>query len=83
MNDRSRIIATTMVQILGYLERNPNAADTIDGVAYWVPQSEQIPSRDVLQAALDGLVARRELYSERLPGGALIYRRRGPQETRH
>jgi hypothetical protein len=83
MNERSKVIATTMVHILGYLDRNPNAADTVDGVAYWVPQSERMLSRDLLQQALDGLVARRDLYSETLPGGAVIYRRRGPPEVRH
>jgi hypothetical protein len=82
MNDRSRAIANTMVQIVGYLDRNPNAADTVDGVAYWVPQSGQIPGRDVVQEALDALVARHELSSERLPGGAVIYRRRGPPRPR-
>jgi hypothetical protein len=61
--------------ILGYLERNPHAGDTLMGVArWWVPQQRIHTAVQKVQRALDqlvklGLVSRRKTT----PHGPVLY----------
>jgi hypothetical protein len=62
-----------------YLERNPDAADSLDGIRrWWLPQSLQSVGNERLQVALDGLVASGEMQVRCLPDGAEFYARAGP-----
>jgi hypothetical protein len=62
-----------------YLARNPDAADSVDGIRrWWLPQPLQSVGNERLQAALDGLVASGEMRMRCLPGGTEFYARAGP-----
>ena len=62
-------------QILGYFLRNPEAADTFDGIARW-RLLEDLACRSVLetQDALGWLVQEGYLSQEALPGGKSLFR---------
>jgi hypothetical protein len=69
-DDTIRAIAA---EVLGYLTRHPDAADTADGIQrWWLVGGAAYPLSDVEHAlerlALDGAVMRR-----RLPDGRLLY----------
>lgn len=60
--------------VLAYLDRHPDAADTLDGiVSWWLPQQRYVTERDRIERALGGLVERGELRRDRLPDGAVLY----------
>jgi hypothetical protein len=69
-------VLRTMNLIRNYLDLHPEAADTVAGVRCWLQTfgygHEKI---DVVQCALDLLVARGEITCEPLPGGKGYYRR--------
>ena len=62
-------------QIVRYLDRHPNAADTFDGIHRWWLSRIRIEetARDV-QAALDELVLRGHVIRQALPDGRPLYR---------
>ncbi len=56
-----------------YVSLYPTAADTPEGIArWWLDRSEQ-PALNLVEAALDLLIARGVLASRMLPDGKLIY----------
>ncbi|HEX4456655.1 MAG TPA: hypothetical protein VIA18_01715 [Polyangia bacterium] len=55
-----------------YCGLHENAADSVDGVRRWWLANPALP-RDVVQAALDALVARGVLAARRLPDGTQVY----------
>lgn len=62
--------------VLSYLDRHPNAADTLDGIAnWWLPQQRYITAQVRIQAVLQKLVSRGVLQLRRLPDGAALYTR--------
>jgi hypothetical protein len=62
-------------QILNYFVRNPQAADTLEGVARWRLMDEVIWRRlDETEAALDWLVAQGYLTTSISPGGTATFR---------
>lgn len=62
--------------VLAYLDRHPNAADTLDGIAnWWLPQQRYITAQVRIQAVLQKLVSRGVLQLRRLPDGAALYTR--------
>lgn len=57
-----------------YVEHNPNAADTLEGIArWWLASGPGQINRDRLQKALDSLVSAKVLQGERKQSGELIY----------
>jgi hypothetical protein len=47
------------VRILRYLEQNPNAADTLEGIVeWWVPKQALYEEEKVVKKALDEMVER-------------------------
>lgn len=62
-------------EILRYFLRNPQAVDSLEGIARWRLMDERI-HRDVeeIRQALRGLVARRLLVEESVPGAAPVFR---------
>jgi len=68
--DEERLIR----EILGYFVRNPNAADSLEGVAHWRLLDETI-HRTVAEtgSALERLVAEGYLQRVPVPGSAHIY----------
>ena len=65
-----------MREIARYISEKPHATDTFTGVRdFWVPGVCDAVGAEVLQAALDGLVAADVLETRRLPGGDVIYTR--------
>lgn len=68
--------------VLAYLHRHPEAADTLEGIVlWWLPRQRYEIARERIGRVLDRLVARGELYCEKLPGGEALYglrRRAGP-----
>ncbi|SFS14407.1 hypothetical protein SAMN05216570_3081 [Dyella sp. OK004] len=60
--------------VLAYLERHPDAADTLDGiVSWWLPQQRYEIERQRIEQALGHLVALGRLRCDRLPGGDVLY----------
>jgi hypothetical protein len=72
-SDVARRIDRVAQEITDYVSVHPNASDTLEGVQrWWLPTSET-PAAEVLERALDVLVARRVLNRRVLPDGRLIY----------
>lgn len=69
-----------MNQIRNYLKRNPEAADTVDGVICWLHAAPLEDTKNLIQNALDQLVLRKEINPEPLPGGKTLYRRHAKTE---
>jgi hypothetical protein len=60
--------------VLSYLQRHPNAADTLDGiVSWWLPQQRYETERQHIKRTLGEMVERGELRRDRLPDGAVLY----------
>lgn len=67
----------TCEAILRYVEANPLAADTADGIRrHWLPARGHERAADHIAAVLDDLVALRLLRAELLPDGKTLYRSR-------
>jgi Fe2+ or Zn2+ uptake regulation protein len=63
--------------ILHYLQSNPNAADTLDGIMnWWLSEQgyEQVSAESVYQA-LERLIAERVVKKVSLINGAVLYKR--------
>ena len=62
-------------QIVRYLDRHPNAADTFDGIhRWWLSRIRFEDAAREVQAALDGLIVRGNVIRQELPDGQLLYR---------
>jgi len=60
--------------VIGYLERHPNARDTLEGiVTWWLPLQRYIEAKDLIGEILDKLVVDGQLASELLPDGSHLY----------
>jgi hypothetical protein len=60
--------------VLAYLDRHPDAADTLDGIVrWWLPRQHVDTGRERIERVLGGLVERGELRCDRLPDGAVLY----------
>ena len=67
-------VALAAREIARYLDEHPHASDTLNGVRdFWVPDLGESVGPDVLQLALDRLVAAGTLEARRVPGGQVIY----------
>jgi hypothetical protein len=61
-----------------YLARNPDAADSRDGIRrWWLPETLHSVSDGMLLEALEGLVATGEMQVRDLPDGTELYSRAG------
>jgi len=60
-------------EIKEYFQGNPNAGDTVDGIAnWWVTKQSLNDAKDLVQQALEFLVSKGELH-KREYGGRVIY----------
>jgi hypothetical protein len=60
--------------LLAYLQRHPQAADTLRGIAnWWLPLQRYENGRQCVERALDDLVAAGVLCREQLPDGEMLY----------
>lgn len=72
-NDEARITYLRHA-ILEYVRRNPEAADTLRGVAdWWLPAEHRGTSAAVLEQALEQLVALGLIARKQLPDGTILY----------
>lgn len=71
-----KTIRTIADEIARYFDDHPHAADTAQGICRWwlARQRSEYPIEDV-QAALDGLVARKLVRRRDLPGKPPVYAR--------
>jgi hypothetical protein len=54
------------LRILRYLEQNPNAADTLDGILeWWLPKQSIYEQEKIVQQALDGLIEQELIITKR------------------
>ncbi|HEY5616337.1 MAG TPA: hypothetical protein VIK60_00240 [Vicinamibacterales bacterium] len=61
-------------EIVRYLRAHPDAADTLDGAArWWLPQQ---PGREVMEQAMEMLVAQNIVERHVLPEGTTVFRYR-------
>jgi hypothetical protein len=58
--------------LAAYWRRYPNAADTVEGVAWWVPEL-LAESPTLVLSALDILVARKIAHKQQRADGTVIY----------
>lgn len=70
-------------EVLRYLQRHPNAADTVEGIAqWWIARQRLVETRAQVRAALDRLVARHLVEAADAANGRPRYRlRRDAPET--
>ena len=62
-------------EITRYLERRPNAAETVEGLAqWWLARQRFEDSREIVQAALEHLVFIGQV-NKYMAGGKAIYRK--------
>lgn len=70
-------VCDTAKRILSYLEKHPQAVDTVRGVwSWWLREQAPRVSEAVVARALDQLVARGDLISQTVPGGEVLFKRR-------
>jgi hypothetical protein len=63
------------VLIYRYLARNPNAADTVEGVArWWLARQRRYDAAATVELALQLLVDEGVVTASALPTGATVYR---------
>jgi uncharacterized protein YhfF len=62
--------------ILDYIERNPDAADTVDGISRWWLGPDNSASRDDVLRALETLVAEERLLKCVMPDGRCLFCKR-------
>ena len=75
MSEQEDVVTVIANEIEAYLQRHPNATDTVAGIAYWWWAGQRL-SRSVreVQAALEQLVREGVVIEERRAGGELLYR---------
>lgn len=69
-------VMRTRNALLAYLERHPNAADTLEGICQWWLTANEICSHEIVLLATKNLVAQGRLEEQVLPDGRCIYRGR-------
>ena len=63
-------------QVRDYLSTHPRAADTLEGITgWWLPQQGASANQELVQQALDYLVARNEVVGVRSADGHVLYAR--------
>lgn len=76
------IVRQTCDEVRRYLDENPRAADSLDGVAaFWVRSGVHGGALVVVQRALELLTAAGRVSQETLPDGGILYRARGATEA--
>lgn len=79
--DDARAIELLASEIKEYLDRNPEAADTLEGiVAWWMRRQRFEQSAERVARALDHLVGTGAVKLYRTPGDRWLYRGRGGDE---
>ena len=71
---RAAAVIATVRRIVGYLERNPQGSDTLEGIARWWLEDETMPM-DQVKRALDWMQDRGLLKVVAAADGRLRYRR--------
>jgi len=75
-DDEQRQVRNIMAALVAYLEKNPNASDTLEGISKWW-LSEAVPhSRVHLSSALDELSAQGRIECQAAANGQRVFRRR-------
>src|SRR5437867_3299309 len=75
-SSESRSVEEIGRMIRAYVERNPQAGDTLEGIAQWWLLDQLIRTETPkVKAALSWLVACGELSARRLPDGRIFYYR--------
>jgi hypothetical protein len=77
------LIRTVADDIQAYLESNPNAADTLEGIVkWWHARVRYEEARQTVKAALDRLIEEGHVRSRQSAHGETIYYRSGraPEE---
>ncbi len=63
-------------QVRDYLSAHPNAADTLEGITgWWLPQQGADANPELVQRAIDDLVARQEVARIESADGHVLYTR--------
>ncbi len=76
-NDDARATEQLAREIREYLDRHPEAADTLEGiVAWWMARQRFEQSAERVARALDHLVSIGAVQLHRTPGNRSVYRRR-------
>jgi hypothetical protein len=70
------VVRNTMDRIRAYFEKNPDAADTVEGVSCWLVDDHPVLGRESIQEALERLAEIGDVQKDKLPGGKILYRRR-------
>ena len=67
--------AEVTLKILRYLDQNPNAADTVDGILeWWLPKQSIYEEEKVVKRALDELIKRNLILATRASDDRRHYR---------
>ena len=69
--------------ILGYLAHNPQAEDTVDGIAsWWLLEEEFLRTKEMVKRVADELVTEGLLLARHTADGKTYYRARGIETDR-
>lgn len=72
--DKATTVTEARDAILQYLNHHPKAADTRDGIdKWWLAGIHPKPPAEILQKALDELVATGRIARSRLVDGSIVY----------
>ncbi len=62
-------------EIVRYLSRRPDAADTIEGIKqWWVPRIRLEEAASEIEQAMNRLVREGKVIASTLPDGSIVYR---------
>ena len=74
MNKDKEIISELRETIEHYLQCNPHAADTLEGITqWWLTESEPGVTPSMIQEALDELLVERKISCDVLGDGSVLY----------
>ena len=63
-------------EIVGYLQKNPNAGDSLEGVMnWWLSQRNKKPDVAEIEQVLEQLIAEGSVRKVSLVGGTILYRK--------
>lgn len=75
-NDEDNHLENLADQIIRYLDKHPDAADSIEGIVnWWLPKQRYIESVDQVYKALYFLIEKGEVSKKELADGHIIYER--------
>ena len=83
MSTRDPVVDAIVRDIEAYLGRNPNAADSMDGIRlWWLARESAAVSPEQMHVAIERLLANGRIERRQLPDGRAVYAKAVPNRGR-